>query len=177
MKRESENHQLCEPFSFGLALTWFHSLLHSQRPFLQITFPIGIWKCVGSFFKVWFRSEVSQEGWSHSQDNPLACQKKILEFMYLFPIEKRMNWSFTLGSKELSIAFVGSECQLVRVPWGKGGGYPELVHSLVFFLHLLQCLWAWLSDKRSSVYREQTNGYWWGRDDVEVGVGGTDYWM
>lgn len=48
MKRECENHKLCEPFWFDLTTAWFHGLLHSQRPFLQITSQVGIWKCLGS---------------------------------------------------------------------------------------------------------------------------------
>lgn len=31
-RKESENHKFCGPFGLGLTATWFHILLHSQRP-------------------------------------------------------------------------------------------------------------------------------------------------
>lgn len=47
-----------------------------------------------------------------------------------------MNWSFTPGSKEISIALNWSGCQAVTVPWGTGGGCRALVPFASFFQYL-----------------------------------------
>ena len=47
-----------------------------------------------------------------------------------------MNWSFTLGSKEISIALNWSGCQPVTVPWGTGGSCTARVPFASFFQYL-----------------------------------------